>query len=155
MLPHWLAIVPATHVPELQQPPLHGLPAEHVEPQTLLTHAISAGQSVAAWQPQTPVGRQTAPAVPAAQLTHAPPDVPHAAVAAPVTHSVPLQHPPLHGPFPVHETPHECVDVLQASPFGQSLATLHGVPVSAASCASAASAASCKLLASVAASVSS
>jgi hypothetical protein len=59
LLPHAVRLLPATQVPLAQQPPLQRLVGLHAEVQVPLLQASSAGQSVSALQPQTPVAKQT------------------------------------------------------------------------------------------------
>jgi hypothetical protein len=59
LAPQAVTVVPATQVLlPVQQPPLQGLLGPHAELQTWLLQASSAGQSLAALQPQTPLDRQ-------------------------------------------------------------------------------------------------
>jgi hypothetical protein len=80
LVPHADVVLPATHVPLAQQPPLQRLVELHAEVQVPLLHAMSAGQSLAALQPQTPLDRHTWPAPLVAQLTQAAPPVPQVVV---------------------------------------------------------------------------
>jgi hypothetical protein len=80
LLPQAVRVLPATQVPLRQQPPLQRLVALHAEVQVPLLHASSAGQSVSALQPQTPVAKQMWPAPLVVQLTQVTPPVPQVVV---------------------------------------------------------------------------
>src|SRR5262249_43633973 len=101
VLPHWLATVPCTHWPPvamfLQPPPLQPvlLPPQSCSHECRgIEQALSAWQSVAALQPHTPATHALFEAWPA-QFVQAPPLVPQAAPAVPVTQVPALQQPPL------------------------------------------------------------
>ncbi len=133
--PHAGSVLPATHVPALQHPPLHATDAEQSVSHdfVVVLQFTFAGQSVAAtWQPQPPpvpvvAGTHAVPALMPAQLVQTPPVEPHAVAASPVVH-VPLvaaeQQPPLHACVELHAVVHAWVES-HASPSGQSLADWH------------------------------
>ena len=125
--------VPAAHMPELQQPPLHGWLPEHVLVHTplLVSHASSAGQSVAMAQPHVPLERHAVPELPPAHEVQVPPAAPHAVCAVPGAHVPALQQPPLHVWVDVHAVVHLWVAVSHASSVGQSVGTAQPPPVSA------------------------
>jgi hypothetical protein len=119
--------VPATQVVPEQHPPLHAWVASHVLVQTwLFPQASCAGQSAEVPQPHDVPFSHTWPAVDVRQSVHAPPPVPHALPATPVTHAfVDEQQPPLHAVVPVpHVAEQVWLVVLQACPVGQSPAAL-------------------------------
>jgi hypothetical protein len=82
-----------------------------------IEHALRDWQSPAALHPHTPLTHALLFAWPA-QLTQAPPFVPHAEAAVPVTHVPEEQHPPLQSVEEVHDVVH--VPPLHAYPGGQS-----------------------------------
>jgi hypothetical protein len=119
--------VPAMQVEPEQHPPWHAWVASHAVEQTwLLPQASCAGQSAELLHPQDDPFSHTWPFVDVRQSVHAPPPVPHASPAIPVTHAfVDEQQPPLHAVVPVpHVAEHVWLVVLQACPVGQSVAAL-------------------------------
>jgi hypothetical protein len=133
--PQRASVLPATHVPPLQQPPLQATVDEHV-----VSHAFVvalqftfAGQSVdAVWHPHIPpmpvvAVTHAVPALTPEQLVQTPPVEPHAPAASPVVHVPPVaaeQQPPLQACVELHAV----VQVLVAShacPSGQSVAVWH------------------------------
>jgi hypothetical protein len=96
-VPHAPALVPATHVPPEQHPPLHGLDDPHAVEHVPPLHARPGRQSDAAVvHPHEPVAPQTKPFALPAHEAHAPPLRPHAALPVPGWQLVPSQQPPLH-----------------------------------------------------------
>jgi hypothetical protein len=77
-VPHVAEDSPGTQVVPSQQPPLQGPAPVHAAPHRPEVHALYAGQSVAAPQPQVPPGRHALPPALPTQLAHAPPEAPHA-----------------------------------------------------------------------------
>jgi hypothetical protein len=133
LVPQAFGAAPPTHVVPLQQPPLHGvsLAAPHAVEQVCVCalHALPAGQSVAAPQPQVSVpGSQTWPAPLVLQLAQTAP-LPQAPAAVPAAHwpATGSQQPPLHAVWfaAPHALAQVCVVVLHAVPLGQSEAALH------------------------------
>jgi hypothetical protein len=112
LVPQASSAVPAAHVPELQQPPLHAVSfvPRHALPHwcVIVLHAcpalepLAAGQSVSALQPHTSdVGSHCAPPAPAEHTAHVP-EPPHAPGAVPLTQEPPeQQNPPPHVPLPL------------------------------------------------------
>jgi hypothetical protein len=125
--------VPVAHMPELQQPPLHGWLPEHVVVHTplVVSQASSVGQSVAEAQPHVPLDRHAVPELLPAHEVHVPPAAPHAVCPVPVAQVPALQQPPLHVWVDVHAVVHLWVAVSHASSVGQSVGTAQPPPVSA------------------------
>jgi hypothetical protein len=132
--PQALLAVPATHTPVLmpdgmeQQPPLHGMAAEHAVVQVcvLMLQVPVPGQSLLPLQPHLPppvTASQTLPVDALAQLAHSPPVEPQLLLAVPIWQvpvTAALQQPPLHGCVELHEVVHTWLTVSQAFPAGQS-----------------------------------
>ena len=98
-------MVPAAHVPPLQQPPWQVCVALHVVVHVFVvaSHAMFAGQSDPELQPHTPL-----------LWTHAlPPALPVQTLAL-VEQVPPLQHAELQSDVAEHDVEHVCVVVLQA-----------------------------------------
>lgn len=102
VFPHAVFELPPSHVPAaLQQPPLQGCVAEHVDVQVCVvrSHARSEPQSAALLQPHLPPATHAVPLGDFVQSRHAP-DAPHASTAVPVLHTPAAeQHPLSHGLF--------------------------------------------------------
>jgi hypothetical protein len=107
---------PVAHMPELQQPPLHGWLPEHVVVHVplLVSHASSVGQSVATAQPHVPLERHAVPELLPEHEVHMLPAAPHAVGAPPGAHVPALQQPPLHVWVDVHAVVHFWVVVSHA-----------------------------------------
>jgi hypothetical protein len=98
--PHSAVAVPATHVPDAQQPLLQGCAGLQRLVQACLTEsqAKPVGQSLAELQPQKPplaLGRHSAPMGLPLHETQAAPDEPQAPIVVPGAHRPPEQQPPL------------------------------------------------------------
>lgn len=137
LLPHCPLVVPATHLPPLQQPPLQGCVALHVPVHrwVVVSHAASAGQSATELHPQNvlaPLVTHCTPAGLDAQLVHAeaPPVIAHAAPVVPCTQAPALQQPPLHVRPPAHDAEQAWVAGSHAWPTGQSVDVEHPPPPS-------------------------
>jgi hypothetical protein len=111
----------------VQHPPLHPVlapPQSDWHEWIASEQAVIEAQSVAALQPQSPATHALlVPCV--AQSLHAPPFVPHAAAAVPVTQVPFAQQPPLHAWVAEHAVVH--VPPLHAYPGGQSDVNVHVV----------------------------
>jgi hypothetical protein len=124
--PHADGDVPAWHEPPPQQPPEHGLPAEHPTWQTcvVVLQVPEAQFALLVPHPQKPPvadATQISPSgLAALQTEHEPPFWPHAALSVPATHVPPEQQPPLHGCVALHVEVHVFVDVSHAMSLGQS-----------------------------------
>jgi hypothetical protein len=83
LTPHAPVVLPVAHVPDEQQPPLHGLDepqaVEHAPP----LQACPGRQSDAVAQPHVPDDSHARPLALPAQETHAPPLRPHVALPVP------------------------------------------------------------------------
>jgi len=123
--------VPAEHIPALQQPPLHVSVAEQVvvHAPVVVSHASSAGQSVASLQPHAPLGRHALPVLPPTHETQAP-LAPQAACTVPDAHVPALQQPPLHTWVGEHVVVHFRVVVSHASSVGHSAEEVQPVTTS-------------------------
>jgi hypothetical protein len=95
------------------------------------------GQSAVELHPHAPA-RQSAPIELPAQLAHAPPVAPQAAVELPEMQDPASQQPPLHGEAALQAAPHTWTDASQAIPAGQSAAELQPQPPATQACPAAA-----------------
>ncbi len=97
--PHCVgSLVPVTHDPALQQPPLQSWVAEQLDVHVCVpvSHAVLVGQSVAELQPHAPATHMW-PAVLLVQSMHVPPADPQLAGSVSLAHVPPLQQEPLQG----------------------------------------------------------
>lgn len=121
VLPQAFFSLPCSHVPFLQQPPLHRIPAEGLQEllQTPLLHARPSGHCELLVQPQTPPVRQTGVLEFAAQLVQVAPQAAFAfwQVRGPVASG---QQAPLQLPALVQSVPQVRENGSQAWPIGQS-----------------------------------
>jgi hypothetical protein len=126
--PHAFAAAPPAQLVPLQQPPLQFCELEQVVEHKCVEvlHALPAGQSVVALQPQLLPPMHTWPLALMVQSTHTVPPEPHEPAALPPTHAplvMPLgmlQQPLAHGDEALQPEPHRCVAMLHAVP-GQSV----------------------------------
>ncbi len=123
LTPQAPTVLPVTHVPDEQQPPLHGLDEPQAVEQVPPLHACPGRQSDAVAQPHVPDDSHARPVALPAQETHAPPLRPQVALPVPGWQLVPSQQPPLQVRPPPHPVPQ--VPALHASWVGQSAVAPH------------------------------
>jgi hypothetical protein len=124
-LPQAAGIVPATHEPAWQQPPLHSCVGLQAVVQVFVprSQARPAGQSAALLQPQL-AARHKWPLVEVVQSTHSPAGAPQALLPVPAAHNPFEQQAPLHGCTAEQPVVHAWAVLSQAAPELQSPALL-------------------------------
>jgi hypothetical protein len=96
--PHAAAVLPGRQPPPWQQPPVHGIAAEHsaATHRCVVVSQVPVRQSPFTLQPHAPA-MHAVPIELAAQLTHAAPLAPHSLAEVPAMQVPKRQQPPLHG----------------------------------------------------------